>query len=99
MTSKALKDQHPAIRATPIFSLIPPFKDVREDRAAVEAEEKQAKEAAKDLDLEDRAWTAWSDAWDRAKQLDEKAGRRYDRAKYAEKAHAARLKILTLGAK
>lgn len=113
MTSKALKDQQPAVRLTsagwegqkpdyvapaPLnLNLIPPFKDRAEDLAATVAAEKAAKSAAKDLALEERAWAAWDAAWDRARNADTKAGRRYDRAKYAERAHAARIKVLNIG--
>lgn len=98
MTSKALENQQPEVRTEPItFKMIPPFKDRAEDLAATVADENNRKKGSKDLALEERAWAAWDAAWDRARNADQKAGRTYERAKYAERAHAARVKVLALG--
>ena len=46
------------------------------------------------VELQERAEQAWSDAWDRARRLDEKQGRPYDRHRYARLAHLARVRVL-----
>ena len=45
-------------------------------------------------DLNARAWKAWSAAWDRAREYDRRHGRRYDKERYAEAAHNARMEVL-----
>jgi len=39
-------------------------------------------------------WDAWERAWDAARSADQVAGRRYDKARYAEAAHQARIRFL-----
>jgi hypothetical protein len=45
-------------------------------------------------EIEDRAWDDWSRAWDAARDADVAAGRRYDKARYTEAAHNARMAVL-----
>ena len=49
-------------------------------------------EATDDIEL--RAWEAWSRAWDEARDADKREGRRYDKERYAEAAHLARVAVL-----
>jgi hypothetical protein len=44
--------------------------------------------------LNEKADAAWSNAWDRARDADERAGRPYNKGVYAERAHVARIKVL-----
>lgn len=44
--------------------------------------------------LDQKADRAWSNAWDRARDADERAGRPYNKNVYVERAHVARVKVL-----
>jgi len=52
-----------------------------------------------ECELEIAAWEAWSAAWDATREADKAAGRRYDKDRQAEAAHAARMAVLKGGAK
>lgn len=77
------------------YSMIPPFKDAAEDRAATEANRiHRLGQPPTDLALQEKADAEWDRAWDRAEAADKKAGRPYNRHVYAEKASIARAKVL-----
>ncbi len=45
-------------------------------------------------EIERLSWEAWDAAWDAAREEDDRAGRRYDKRIYADKAHDARTAVL-----
>lgn len=49
---------------------------------------------AAELAVDNAAWEAWERAWNEARDADRAAGRRYDKDRYAEAAHDARIAVL-----